>query len=113
MGNVPSLDTIGRIYRDTEVIPVMLRSWDLFMIFQASTMTLTHPNLPDDSKAYFTELAKQLEARLAEDYPELQPLMKMCWNRQLTLTDDPDKIAARERWIAQMTARERRKTGRK
>jgi hypothetical protein len=108
-----SLDTIARIHGNEEVVPVMLRYWDILMIFETSTMTLTHPNITDDAKRYYTELAMQLELRLAEEFPELRPLLKMCWNRQLPLTHDPNTIQKRQDWVNTMSTRYRRKTGRK
>lgn len=112
MSEHQSFEAIARIYHDEQNVPVMMRYWDLFMIFEVATLTLTHPNLTDESKRYYTDLATQFEARLAEEFPELIPLMKMCWNRQLSSTDDPLKLMKREEWIAKMSARYRRKTGR-
>ncbi len=107
-----SLNAVANIYHDDQQVPVVMRYWDMFMIFEVCTLTLTHPSLTAENRVYYTELAKQFEARLAEEFPELVPLMKMCWNRQLTLTDDPLKLERRERWVNQMSARYRRKTGR-
>lgn len=108
-----SLDAIARIHADEQQVPIIMRYWDLFMIFEVCTLTLTHPNITAQNKAYYTELARQLEARLSEEFPELMPLMSMCWNRQLNLTTDPLKLERREEWLRKMNTRIRRKTGRK
>lgn len=108
-----TLQTIERIHVDNEMVPVVLRYWDILMVFEAATMTLTHPNITEYNKQYYTDLAKTLELRLAEEFPELKPLLKMCWNRQLNMTDDPHTLSNRQARLDNMNARYRRKTGRK
>lgn len=107
-----TLKAIERIHADEEHVPVILRYWDMLMIFEAATMTLTHPNVTDYTKQYYAELAQQLEKRLRDEFPELEPLMKMCWNRQLPLTHDPAVQQKRDEWVEKMSKRMRRKTGR-
>lgn len=82
------IEMMRRIHENHEHVPVLLQYWDILMIFEAATMTLTHPDMNEYLKTYFTELAKQLEARLAEEFPELQPLLDECWQRSPHMSTD-------------------------
>lgn len=84
------INAIRRIHGSEEFVPLVLHWWDIFMIFQSCTLTLTHPEQTETNITYYTQLAKQLEVRLSEEFPELVPLMTMCWHRGGAVSVDDD-----------------------
>lgn len=81
MDEQEQLKYLERLHEDKTLHPVYMTNWDMWQLFEVCTLTLTHPELPEYSQAYYTDLAKQLEQHVLEDHPDLAELAKACWNR--------------------------------
>lgn len=81
MNEKEQLDYLARLHADTTVHPVMMTHWDIWQLLELCTLTLTHPELPEYSRQYFTDLGKQFETFVLADHPYMAELAKACWNR--------------------------------
>lgn len=72
---------LNALYRDQTLHPVVMTLWDVWMLFELCTLSVTHPELPDYSKDYFTQMGHQLETFVLEEFPDLKELAEACWNR--------------------------------
>lgn len=81
MDEKKQLEILERLYKDETIHPLLLTMWDVWQFFELCTLTLTHPNLPDYSRQYYTEMGHQLETFVLEEFPDLKELATACWNR--------------------------------
>lgn len=81
MDEQTELNRLARLYQDETLHPVLMRLWDVWQLFEICTLTLTHPELPDYSRQYFTQLAEQFQQFVLAEYPDLADHAAACWKR--------------------------------
>lgn len=75
------LAELEKLFKDDALHPVLMKLWDVWQLFELATLTLTHPDLPDYSREYYTQLAQQFESFVLAEFPGLTELAKACWHR--------------------------------